>query len=136
MAARTSVCFVLVTVPDPGRIVGYYTLSATSVALARLPVELARRLPRYPDVPATLLGRLARDLAFTGRGIGSLLMRDALQRAWAHSAEIGSVAIVTDPKAAGAAAFYRQFGFQTFDERRMLVGMQEVERWLKKLTSD
>lgn len=133
MAARTSVCFVLVTVCDPGRIAGYYTLSAASVALAKLPEELISRLPRYPEVPATLLGRLARDLNFKGRGIGSLLMRDALERVWAHAAEIGSVAIVTEPKDAKAVGFYRQFGFQALDERRMFVAMQEVGCWLKQL---
>jgi GNAT superfamily N-acetyltransferase len=135
MAARTSVCFVLVPVPDPGRIAGYYTMSAASVALAKMPVELSRRLPNYPAVPATWLGRLACDLEFKGQGVGRLLMRDALQRAWAHSGEIGSVAIVTDPKDAKAAGFYGQFGFQRLDERRMLVGMEEVGRWLEEVTN-
>ena len=46
------------------------------------------------------------------------------------------MAIVTDPKDAKAAAFYRQYGFQAFDERRMFLAMQEVERWLKELTGD
>ncbi len=133
MTSRTSVCFVLVTVCDPGRIAGYYTLSAASVALTKLPEELISRLPRYPEVPATLLGRLARDLDFKGQEIGSLLMRDALERVWAHAAEIGSAAIVTDPKDAKAAAFYRQFGFQALDGRRMFVAMQEVGCWLKQL---
>ena len=133
MSAKTSVCFVLAPVSDAGRIAGYYTLSASSVLLAKLPAALSRGLPRYPEVPATLLGRLARDLEFKGQGTGPLLMRDAMQRAWTHSAEIGSVAIVTDPKDGQAAAFYRQFGFQTLDERRMFVSMHEVGRWLMAL---
>lgn len=46
----------------PGRTVaGYYTLSLTSVNLAELPEQVARKLPRYPLVSATLLGRLAVD---------------------------------------------------------------------------
>jgi ribosomal protein S18 acetylase RimI-like enzyme len=135
MESRTSVCFVLVPLSDPGHIAGYYTLSATAIELARLPGELSRRLPRYPEVPATLLGRLARDSRFKGMGVGPLLMRDALQRAWEHSAEIGSVAVVTDPKDAQAADFYRQFGFRHMGDRRMLLPMGEIERWLKKLTS-
>jgi len=136
MAAKASACFVLVPVSDPGRIAGYYTLSAASVALVRLPVELSRRLPKYPDVPAILLGRLARDLAFKGKGVGPILMRDALERAWKHSAEIGTVVIVTDPKEAKAAAFYSQYGFRRLDEKRMFVSMQEVERWLTELAND
>ncbi len=136
MAAKTSVCFVLVPRSDPGRIAGYYTLSATSVALAALPAEIAERLPKYPLVPATLLGRLARDVAFKGMGIGPLLMRDALQRTWLHSIEIGSVAVITDPKDARAAAFYRQFGFRFFDEQRMFLPMQGLDRWLNELRGD
>jgi predicted N-acetyltransferase YhbS len=136
MALRMAACFVLVPVSDAGRIAGYYTLSATSVALTKMPTELSRRLPKYPQVPATLLGRLARDLGFKGQGIGHLLMRDALRRAWAHSAEIGSVAMVTEPKDAQAAAFYGQFGFQLLDEWRMFVEMETVEHWLRGLTND
>ena len=49
--------FVLV-LPD-GAIGGYYTLSATSVKLTEFPADITRKLPRYPLVPATLLGRLA-----------------------------------------------------------------------------
>jgi hypothetical protein len=54
---RLAGCFV--AVDDESRIVGYYTLAATSVALDSLPAEIAKRLPRYPVVPAVLIGRLA-----------------------------------------------------------------------------
>ena len=59
--------FVLL-LPD-GTIAGYYTLSSTSVQLAELPAETVRKLPRYPLVPATLLGRLAVDRRQQGRGL-------------------------------------------------------------------
>lgn len=62
-------------------------------------------------------------------------MRDALQRAWMNSAEIGSFAITADPKDVKAAAFYRKFGFQNFAEQRMFVAMEEVGRWLNNLTN-
>ena len=89
---------------DPGRIAGYYTLSASLVLLAGLPAELSGALPNMPMFRATLLGRLARDMEFKGMGIGpALLMRDALERAWMHSTETGSVAVATDPKDARAA---------------------------------
>jgi GNAT superfamily N-acetyltransferase len=136
MTAKTSVCFVLVPFSEPERIAGYYTLSAASILLTALPIELSKRLPKYPEVPATLLGRLARDLKFKGHSVGSLLMHDALQRASRHSAEIGSVAIITDPKDEKAARFYRQFGFHPLDGRRMFVEMRKVERWLAELKND
>jgi GNAT superfamily N-acetyltransferase len=128
MEARASACFVLVLGEDPGRIAGYYTLSAAEVVTAELPEALAKKLPRYRSLPATLLGRLARDAAFRGQGIGDLLMVDALARAYAGSAEIGSVAVVTDPKNERAAAFYAEFGFVRLNDRRMVLPMKDVER--------
>ena len=54
------------------RIAGYYTLSATVLVAQHLPPDLVRELkwPRYPELPATLIGRLAVDLPFRGQGIG------------------------------------------------------------------
>jgi GNAT superfamily N-acetyltransferase len=60
--------------------VRYYTLSSTAVNLVELPGSLTRRLPRYPLVPATRLGRLAVDLRCRGRGYGRHLLPDALCR--------------------------------------------------------
>src|SRR3954453_161641 len=57
MEARASACFVLVEESDPGRIAGYYTMSQTSIRLQQLPENLSRRLPRYPELGATLIGR-------------------------------------------------------------------------------
>ena len=111
MEARASACFVFVPSDDPGRIAGFYTLSAAEMVTAELPEALARKLPRYRSLPATLLGRLARDLAFRGQGIGDRLVLDALARAFTGSVEIGSVAVVTDPKDEPAARFYAEFGF-------------------------
>ena len=128
--ARTSACFVLVSVGDPGQIAGYYTLSATTIKLEKLPVEVTRKLPRYPRLPATLLGRLARALAFKGQGIGDLLMVDALKRSYENSSVIGSAAIVVDPKDAHARKFYGTFGFQSLDGQKMFLPMKAVPEWL------
>jgi predicted GNAT family N-acyltransferase len=128
--ARASACFVLVPVADRGRITGFYTLSATSIALEKMPEELSKKLPRYPDLPATLLGRLARDSNFKGQGIGNLLMVDALQRAYETSSVIGSVAVVTDPKDDRAARFYAEFGFKSLDGHRMFLSMKAIPEWL------
>jgi predicted N-acetyltransferase YhbS len=128
--SRTSACFVLVPVADPGQIVGFYTLSATSIELEKLPVELTRKLPRYPRLPATLLGRLARALAFKGQGIGGLLVVDALKRSYESSSVVGSVAVVVDPKDGPAAKFYGTFGFQPLDEQKMFLPMKAIPEWL------
>jgi predicted GNAT family N-acyltransferase len=128
--SRTSACFVLVPVDDPGQIAGYYTLSATTIELEKLPAELTKKLPRYPRLPATLLGRLARALAFKGQGIGDLLMVDALKRSYENSSVIGSVAIVVDPKDAHAAKFYATFGFQPLDGQTMFLPIKAIPEWL------
>jgi hypothetical protein len=55
---RIATCFVAVSV-DTDEVAGFYTLTATGVALEALPPEVGKKLPRYPVVPAVLLGRLA-----------------------------------------------------------------------------
>ena len=94
---------------EPKRIAGFYTLSATSIELSGRPTELAKRLPRYPQVPGILIGRLARDENFPG--IGNLLLVDALSRCVRSADEIAAALIVVDAKDAAAVAFYQKFGF-------------------------
>ena len=131
MEARASACFVLVPETDPGRIAGYYTLSAAEVVTAELPEALAKKLARYQSLPETLLGRLARDLTFRGQGLGDRLVVDALARALTGSAEIGSIAIVTDPKDKRAGSFYGEFGFIRLNDRRMVLPMKDVAQLLR-----
>lgn len=132
MEARTSACFVLVPLEDAGRIAGFYTLSAAEVSPSALPEALTRRLPRYPQVPVTLLGRLARDQEFRGKGIGDRLMEDALARALAGSEVVGSIGVITDPKDEQAAQFYQEFSFQPLIGGRLFLPMTEIMRLLAK----
>ena len=62
---RVTACFMACPSGEQ-TIAGYYTLAATSIALTDLPPDLIKRLPRYPAVPATLLGRLAVDRRHRG----------------------------------------------------------------------
>jgi predicted N-acetyltransferase YhbS len=126
MDARTSACVVLVHESDPGQIAGYYTLSQAAVATTQLPESLTRKLPRYGELGATLIGRLARDLRWKGQNIGRLLLIDALRRCVRFSAEVGAVVVVTDPKDTKARLFYESFGFRAFDERRLFIPMKEL----------
>ena len=107
MRRRMAACFVALT--DDDRIAGYYTLAAASVLLGDLPATLARKLPRYPAVPAVRLGRLAVDRGFTGQGLGGALLADALDRA--RRADIAAYALLVDAKDESAAAFYQHHGF-------------------------
>lgn len=104
---RVAACFVALA--DDRRIAGYYTLASASLLLADLPAGVARKLPRYPTVPAVRLGRLAVDHAFQGQGLGGALLADAIDRA--VRSEIAAFALVVDAKSEVAAAFYRHHGF-------------------------
>ena len=110
-----AVPFVLM-LPD-GAIGGYYTLSATSVNLAELSAQATRKLPRYPLVPATLLGRLAVDRRHQGKGYGRFLLADALFRS-VHS-EIASFAVIVDAKDENARRFYERESFLPFPDQPM-----------------
>jgi GNAT superfamily N-acetyltransferase len=100
-------------------VIGYYTLSATSILLADLPDETARRLPKYPHVPATLLGRLAIDSRYQGRGYGEFLIIDALRRALQATTGVGSHAVVVDAINECARSFYEHYEFCTFSDRKL-----------------
>jgi GNAT superfamily N-acetyltransferase len=107
--ARKNMSAPFVLLLQDGTIAGYYTLSSTSVQLAELPAQTVRRLPRYPLVPATLLGRLAVDRRQQGKGYGRFLLADALYRA--SGSEIASFAVVVDAKDEGARRFYERESF-------------------------
>ncbi len=107
MKRRVTACFV--SLSTDGRIAGYYTLASASVFLGDLPVRLARKLPRYPSVPAVRMGRLAVDRAFRGQGLGGALLADVLIRVVRSG--IAAYALVVDAKDEGAAGFYRHHGF-------------------------
>jgi GNAT superfamily N-acetyltransferase len=111
---RVANCFVA-TSADSNIIAGYYTFSAASVPMLDLPTETAKRLPRYPVVPAALIGRLAIDRRYRGRGLGAALLFDAIARA--ARADTAIFAILVDAKDDSAAAFYRHHGFQPFATR-------------------
>ena len=98
----------IMVMPD-GAIGGYYTLSSTAIRLHDLPEEVARRLPRYPLVPATLIGRLAIDRRYHGQGWGSFLLLDALHRC--ATAEIACFAVIVDAIDDEARAFYLHQSF-------------------------
>jgi GNAT superfamily N-acetyltransferase len=121
---RVASCFVIVDAL--GFVGGYYTLSATSIALADLPSALSKKLPRYPSVPSTLMGRLAVDRLHRGKGLGELLLFDAFSKTL--RSKIASYAFIVDAKDDVAAAFYERYRFRklTITGRRMFVPMAEI----------
>lgn len=121
---------VYVGVIEPPAIAGYYTLSQFSIDFVQLPDTLSKRLPRYPVVPATLLGRLAVASAFHGRRLGETLLFDALHRSLLQCAHIASAGVIVDAKDEKAAAFYRRYGFTPIldADQRFFLPMRTIEQ--------
>jgi len=119
--------FVLIE-PPGADVLGYYTLSASIVDVADIAPDLAKKLPRYPQLPVTLIGRLAVHEQLKGQGCGALLLMDALHRSLTHAEDIAAMAVVVDAKDDAAAAFYRHFSFLPLqrDARRMYLPMKTV----------
>lgn len=130
---RKRVAAVFVLTSDGESVAGYYTLSQYSVALDSLPPETARKLPRYPLVPATLLGRLAVSTARRGEGFGSLLLMDALYRSLLGSRQLASAAVIVDAKDDSAAAFYKKYGFIALPRipNRLFLPMATIDALLR-----
>jgi GNAT superfamily N-acetyltransferase len=121
---------VYVAMIEPPAIAGYYTLSQFSIDFVHIPEALARRLPRYPVVPATLLGRLAVASNHRGEGLGETLLFDALHRSLRQSAHIASTGVVVDAKDERTAAFYLRYGFTFILEAgpRLFLPMNTIQQ--------
>jgi len=114
---RRGIARVFVAADDELGIIGFYTLNTCALSAEELPRELARKLPRYQSIPAALIGRLARDLRVRGRGIGELLLADAVKRVLEADRTIAVWAILIDAKNPVTAEFYQSFGFVPFPSR-------------------
>ncbi len=97
-------------------VIGYYTLSSYTINPGELPDELVRKVPRYPHLPATLIGRLAVDERYHRKGFGDELLLDALKRCFAATAEDGSLAVVVEAENKNAIQFYQSYGFIQFPD--------------------
>jgi GNAT superfamily N-acetyltransferase len=122
-----------VITPDGETIAGFYTLSAHTVNLSDLPDEVAKKLPRYPNVPATLLGRLAVSLDFRGGGIGELLLVDAFKRVLGSIHEVASAVVVVDAKDERAREFYLRHDFIPLPSQpnRLFYSVRTIEKLFK-----
>jgi ribosomal protein S18 acetylase RimI-like enzyme len=105
------VCWILPSPANPREIAGYYTLAGYSVSPGELPPNVAKKLPRYPQIPAAMLGRLAIAEKYKGQGLGEHLLLDAMKRSLDQSRVMGLFALFVDAKDDNAADFYRRYEF-------------------------
>ena len=126
---RVSTPFVLTDSPCH-QVLSYYCLSSYSVETIELDDNIAKKLPRYPLLPAILLGRLAVDNEHRGKGYGDLLVSDALKRALSASIQVSSVAVIVDAISQDAVSCYLKHGFTEFqtDPMKLYILLDEIEK--------
>lgn len=100
----------VMVVHEGGQVIGYYGLAPTSIIPAHLPRSIRTGQPPDP-VPCLLLAQLATDQKWAGKGIGTGLLKHALQRCVTASRLIGGRALVVNAVDDEAAAFWRRWGF-------------------------
>jgi GNAT superfamily N-acetyltransferase len=86
------------------RVAGYFCISAGSVERAQVPGKVRRNAPDV--IPVSIIGRLAVDRSFAGRGLGTDLLSDALGRIALASQSIGIGAVLVHAKDEAAMRFY------------------------------
>ena len=110
-------------------IMGYYTLSNASIPADLVPEPIKKKMPKsYEALPVTLLGRLAIDENFKGKGLGGIMLLDALKRSFGIASQsLGSIGVIVDPIDATAVAFYEKFGFISLpDSGKMFLPMSDI----------
>lgn len=94
---------------ETGLVAGFYCLAASSLALEDAAGRVRRNMPS--PVPVILIGRLAVDARFVGRGLGASLLQDAVLKSVEASRILGARAIVVTAISDSAARFYERLGF-------------------------
>ena len=128
--ARRKVAAPFVMMDSKRRIVGYYTLSAYGIRSTQLPPAVAKKLPKYPLIPATLLGRLAVSREHQGQKLGRLLLMDALHRSWRNTVEVASVGVVAEAIDEAARKFYLHHEFIPLldHSRKLFIAMGTIQK--------
>ena len=114
------------------RVVGFYSLAASSVERRRVSSRVGRSMP--DPIPVILLGQLAVDELYRARRLGSDLLVDAARRCLAAAGLVGARAIVVQAIDERAAAYYAKFGFRPFSDREplmLILRMSEIEGLLR-----
>jgi predicted N-acetyltransferase YhbS len=99
-----------VTQTDGDAVIGYYCLSAGSVARDSAPRNVRRNMP--DPIPLVVLGSLAVHADWANQGIGRGLHKDAVLRTAGVAKEIGVRALLCHAISADAKAFYLNYGFE------------------------
>lgn len=111
--------FVAVREEDPTGICGFYALTLAEIDRRFLPESYQKRLPLR--IPGVRLGRLAVDVHFQKKGLGELLLVDAISRARRIHQDAGVVGLFVDALDEQASAFYRHYGFLAIPDHPLML---------------
>src|SRR5271163_1522012 len=126
---KANAVFILSEIGEPTRVLGYYTLCAMAISQGDVPETARKYVPRYPQVSATLIGRLAVANDRQGQSLGAVLLADALQRAFESASTVGSSMVIVDALDEAAAGFYAAHGFVRLpDSLRLVMPMRQAGR--------
>jgi GNAT superfamily N-acetyltransferase len=128
--AKRKVAAPFVMLDHERQVVGYYTLSAYGIRITELLPAVAKNLPKYPLIPATLLGRLAVSQDHRGLKLGRLQLMDALYRSWKNTIVIASIGVVAEAYDESARSFYLHHEFVPLLEhpRKCFIAMRTIEK--------
>ena len=128
---KRSLSRVYVLVTADNRIIGYYSICAHSVLRDNLPQEL--KVGGYDDIPFLLLGRLAVDTEYQGKGYGDTLIFDALNKTAEYAEHIGIFGMIVDAKSSKASSFYEGFGFKKLisNPKKLVLPMTTIAKLLR-----
>lgn len=127
---KLATVFVVSSKNEPRRVIGYYSLSNSSVRLEQLPPDLLKKAGKYKILPVTLLGRMAIDDAYRSQGFGELVLMEALHQALSVAHRVASFAVFTEAKDKEAASFYEKYGFLRLpeDKLKLFIPMKTLEK--------
>ena len=116
---------------ETDRVIGYYSLAAGAIVVTAAPGRLRRNMP--DPIPMTMLGRLAVDQAWQGRGLGRLLLRDAVLRTMQAAGIVGVRGILVHALSPAAKRFYETFGFRESSANPMtlMAALQDIAATLR-----
>ena len=116
-------------------ICSFYCVTPSSICRETLPVNLAKKLPRYP-IPVFLLAQLAVHKKFHGSGLGKVSLIKALEYLWEVNTYMPAYAIVVDCLSESAQDFYAKYGFEILCEHngriRMFLPMRTIKLLFNK----
>ncbi len=119
-----------VAIAGEARVIGYYTTVAAELHHDAASPSVRRGISKHFPIPVAVVARLAVDTDVQGRGVGALLLRDALTRVLAAAEHVAIRAVVVHAMTTTAATFYVRFGFKPLadDPRTLMITVDELRR--------